>query len=172
MNIFLAILIALVSGSASGLLVHFFESGEQKKLLLRQKGEALYGAFSDWSNVVSQMLVAHYPLFKGEITYDQFHDFVSSSFGDPRKLGVEPYRKETGQMLLHVYFPSLQPAWDTFDAIRSRMVELEFRFKREYKLAEVEDPRPYVSELTRIGEEMDRAQVRFLDSLAKAIRRV
>jgi hypothetical protein len=123
-------LLATMLGGALAMMGTLFqqkrETRHRKELLLRERGEELYGATVRWLNGLASFALRRSACMQGKLTYNQILDMDIEA----GKGGSDYDRIE---LLIDVYFPSARSAYDAVVQEREKLNAIEAPFKQSYR---------------------------------------
>ncbi|KSB91122.1 hypothetical protein AS593_06050 [Caulobacter vibrioides] len=121
----------LTSGVVSSVATYRLNRNKEQTFFMRQKAEALYLAADEFGRDVGAHVVTFFPVARGEIDYNQMLDLQIANPSKKAQGGLE-----TMTMLVHIYFPEVQPHLGGLLASRDRWNELRAAHKAAYKAGE------------------------------------
>jgi hypothetical protein len=117
----------LGSGVVSAIVSHAFTSRRAMRDVKRSKAEALYIAVHGYCNLIAAQNIVWPRVMRGELTYDKALDINSEGRRERDYL-----HHENAEMLISLYFPSLEKEWSCILKVRDRINEIRSVFKEEY----------------------------------------
>lgn len=99
----------------------------KREELIRDRLEELYTASKKYLNTLCSYYLPYRQVMKGELTFNQALE-VTIQTGE--KVSYDPGRVT---MLIHMYFPEIQPAFDEIMQVRDELNEVLFGYKEQYK---------------------------------------
>ena len=111
---------------------------------LRQKAEELFIASDQYSKDIIGHMIFLWPLFKMEMTYNEYHKKSAEASSD----GSKGHQKM--MMLLSIYFHDLMPFFEEVDKWRSECIKIEILHKKDTELGLADDPKKYLIHSTML----------------------
>ena len=121
------ILTVLFGGVLSGIITYSLNARKSERELLRQKLELLYTHTHKYIATLIGHYIQYYPVVNGVMSLNELYD-----------LQIKSAEKSTStheqiEMLIAVYFPKVQSAYDQLLVARDQLAEFHSNFSLEYK---------------------------------------
>jgi hypothetical protein len=152
MQLTTALLTIVMSGVVAAGVTYFLNANKEQVFFLRKKAEDLFLAAERFDKSLGIHFISAYPLIKGEIGYDEFHDMV-----------IERGKQESGEnyeavlMLTRIYFPDLEQKLNAWMDIRTKLNGILSEHKRAYKA----DPTTFFNSFHRAVGELNQTSEAF-----------
>ena len=132
MSYIIAFVGILLSGVVATLVTYRLNTTKEHVFFMRRKTEELYLAVEGFDRSLSTYFLAAYPLVKGEISWNDFHDL--SIKNDDRRDAEASLQV---LMLIDIYFPDIKPIFDKYLEQRDTLGRILSEHKRAYKAGTV-----------------------------------
>jgi len=139
------------SGVVASLITYRLSANKEHIFFMRQKGEQLFLSVERFNRGLVAYYVVYYPLFQNQIEYNDLLDMQNKDSN--REMG-EAY--EQVQMLISLYFPTLQSDFDSYIAAREKVSDIIGEHKKEYKRGNT-DGTPYLKRFNKALADLDTA---------------
>jgi len=107
---------------------YYLNTFKEHVLFMSKKGEDLYLSVDRFDRAMGGHFLAAYPLLEGKIT---FNDYLDAQMKDLSDRDVADASLQV-EMLINLYFPSVQPAYNSYLEQRDKLNAVIGQFKRAY----------------------------------------
>ena len=124
----IAICTILGSGVVSGVVTYKLNASQKEREFRREKLEECFRAVHHYLMSLTASYFVWPEVMAGRLTYDQANDMIIA--------GVKPEHREyplLAELLIRLYFPSLQPHFDALLNTRDELSRLQGDFRRSYQ---------------------------------------
>jgi hypothetical protein len=132
MNLGITLVTVVMSGVVAAVVTYRLNTTKEHVFFMRKKGEELYLAAETFDRSLSSYFLPGYSVVKGEISWNEFLDLTIEN---ANKSDNEASRQVL--MLVDIYFPQLQPAFDKYLEQRTTLNGILHEHKRAFKAGTV-----------------------------------
>jgi hypothetical protein len=127
MQVLIPVFTVLFAGVVSAIVTYALNTRKAERETLRQKLEALFTHAHKYTTKLWGEYFQYFPVVKGEMTLNDLYD--------TRIKNAEKYTPthEQIEMLISIYFPKVQKAYDDLVAARDQLSQFNSQFVADYK---------------------------------------